>query len=670
MMIFSKPGMLWGLALLIIPILIHLFTFRRHQTLYFSNTANLLNLVEKRRHRKELKHWLLLAFRMLGIAALVLAFARPMLPANPNDATLNERIAIFIDNSYSMDVPMDGVRALDIAKQRASSLIQAYPAGTSFRIVTRNLMADERRYVDASSALRVVETIDFSMAPTSDEEVFAFLKNSNLEELPSYYWLGDLQTVQGATGLYPELGAPLRVWPVVHELADNLSLDTAYAGATQAIDDSTFRSSLRVQVRNESKDQSVQSSIQLYLNGLIVSQRDIALEGGALEWYDIPFQFKRNQVFSGRIHVDDAGLDFDDDLFFASNGYRSPRVLIVGRALDALEVGLDAAGAEWTHRDLTALNYGELDGFDAVILNELDQVPSGFVGTLVRFWEAGHPIVLVPSTSADLPSYKILTDALHLPYLEGEPTDSGIRVDRIHSESRFFSGVFDELPKRTAWPLWGRSIRMVSQRSTEGRGLIFDRSNAPIFWMNDLRSAPAYLLSSAWSSGDLFGHGMFPAMLYQLCNYRPHQPRLFHFAHPSDVLSWERERVSEQPLALYKNSNSYLPNQRMDFNKTLLEWPYHWLKPGIYKVVDGADTTGLVAVNNWRGERAVPFESPEQFEKRISPNGFIEFAPNSQQLQAGMDSLDRERRSLWWWFVTIAGISLLLEMIIAKAYKP
>jgi len=670
MMIFSKPGMLWGLVLLIIPILIHLFTSRRHQTLYFSNTANLLNLVEKRRHRKELKHWLLLALRMLGIAALVLAFARPMLPADPNDAVPKERIALFIDNSYSMDVDVGGVRALEIAKQRAHSLIKAHPAGSSFRIVTRNLAGEERRYVDAPSALRLVEAIDFSMAPTSDQEVFAFLKKDGSDQAPSYYWLGDLQPVQGNSGPYPELGAPVHVWPVANELADNLSLDTAYAGAMQAIDDSTFRSSLRVRVRNESRDQSVQTSIQLYLNGFIASQRDIALDGGASEWYELPFQFKRNEAYQGRIHVDDAGLDFDDDLFFASNGYRSPRVLMVGRELDALKVGLEAAGAEWTHRDLTGLNYGELEGYDAVILNELEAVPSGLVGSLVRFWELGHPVVVVPHTSSDLSSYKALTDALHLPSLQGETTDTAVRMDRLLSESPFFSGVFDELPQRTAWPLWGRSMQMVSQRSTEGRGLVFDLAGTPILWMNDLRSAPAYLLNGTWSSGDLFGHGMFPALLYQLCNYRPYQPRLFHFAHPSDVLSWEREQASEQPLALHRNASSYLPNQRMDFNKTRMEWPYHWLKPGIYQVVEGTDSTGIVAVNIWRGEQAIPFESLEQFEERISPIAVLEFNPNTERLQAGMDGFNRDRRSLWWWFVTIAGISLLLEMIIAKAYKP
>jgi len=39
-------------------------------------------------------------------------------------------------------------------------------------------------------------------------------------------------------------------------------------------------------------------------------------------------------------------------------------------------------------------------------------------------------------------------------------------------------------------------------------------------------------------------------------------------------------------------------------------------------------------------------------------------------LTQGLDALDATTKPLWWWLVGIAGISLLLEMLIAKYYKP
>ena len=41
---FLYPNMLWGLFALLIPILIHLFNFRRHKLVYFSNTAVLRSI--------------------------------------------------------------------------------------------------------------------------------------------------------------------------------------------------------------------------------------------------------------------------------------------------------------------------------------------------------------------------------------------------------------------------------------------------------------------------------------------------------------------------------------------------------------------------------------------------------------------------------------------------
>ena len=74
---FLYPNMFYALFALIIPVVIHLFNFRRHKTVYFSNTAVLRTIERETSKTKKLKHLMVLIARMLFIAALVTAFAFP-----------------------------------------------------------------------------------------------------------------------------------------------------------------------------------------------------------------------------------------------------------------------------------------------------------------------------------------------------------------------------------------------------------------------------------------------------------------------------------------------------------------------------------------------------------------------------------------------------------------
>ena len=74
-MAFSNPLLLIGLAAILVPIIIHLFNFRRYKTIYFSNVKMLEEIKKKTKREQTLQQLIVLALRVLGIAALALAFA-------------------------------------------------------------------------------------------------------------------------------------------------------------------------------------------------------------------------------------------------------------------------------------------------------------------------------------------------------------------------------------------------------------------------------------------------------------------------------------------------------------------------------------------------------------------------------------------------------------------
>ncbi len=74
---FKHPELLWGLLLLLIPILIHLFQLRRFKKTPFTNVKFLKKVISESRRSSTLKKWLLLFTRLMIIAGLVIAFAQP-----------------------------------------------------------------------------------------------------------------------------------------------------------------------------------------------------------------------------------------------------------------------------------------------------------------------------------------------------------------------------------------------------------------------------------------------------------------------------------------------------------------------------------------------------------------------------------------------------------------
>ncbi|HEK21521.1 MAG TPA: hypothetical protein ENO28_13840, partial [Bacteroidetes bacterium] len=100
---FLYPTFLWSLSALAIPVIIHLFSFRRYKKVYFTNVQFLQEVELQQSGRRNLRERLILISRLLMICFLVLAFAQPYIPGkDAPTAGKQQVISIFVDNSYSM----------------------------------------------------------------------------------------------------------------------------------------------------------------------------------------------------------------------------------------------------------------------------------------------------------------------------------------------------------------------------------------------------------------------------------------------------------------------------------------------------------------------------------------------------------------------------------------
>jgi len=132
---FLYPGFLFALIAVAIPVIIHLFNFRKFKKVYFSNVQLLKEVEQQNSSREKIKNLLILLSRILAIIFLVLAFAQPYIPQNnQKNSGLSNSVSIYIDNSYSMEAVNKDGNLLDEAKRRAKELIKGFGLNDRFQL--------------------------------------------------------------------------------------------------------------------------------------------------------------------------------------------------------------------------------------------------------------------------------------------------------------------------------------------------------------------------------------------------------------------------------------------------------------------------------------------------------------------------------------------------------
>ena len=160
---FFFPGFLFALLAVAIPVLIHLFNFRRFKKVYFSNVRFLREIELQTSSKQKLKNLLILAARILTIIFLVLAFAKPYIPSGEETTSYARQVvSIFIDNSYSMETVNREGHLLDEAKRRAKEIASAYSRNDKFQLLTNNFEGSHQRLLSYEDFLLAVDEVRIS----------------------------------------------------------------------------------------------------------------------------------------------------------------------------------------------------------------------------------------------------------------------------------------------------------------------------------------------------------------------------------------------------------------------------------------------------------------------------------------------------------------------------
>ena len=109
-MTFLQPFILWGLPLVLLPVIIHLINRMRHRPRQWAAMQFLLAATRSSTSHSKIKNWLILAMRILAVLTLLLFLSRPLVGGwlGWAMAAAPDAILLLVDRSASMESRVAG----------------------------------------------------------------------------------------------------------------------------------------------------------------------------------------------------------------------------------------------------------------------------------------------------------------------------------------------------------------------------------------------------------------------------------------------------------------------------------------------------------------------------------------------------------------------------------
>ena len=230
---FLHAAALWGLALVAVPIIIHLITRRRALRKPFAAIRFVLLSHRVVRRRLRLKRILILLARILAVVMLALIVAHPTMPLGGRELHMGDAprsLVIIVDNSMSMVAGPSAKKALDTAISLATSIAGSMGAGQEAAVLTTNPNAENTSSpltAEPDALERAIKKIkpSYVYRPITESisEATAVLESAH-HELRQILLITDLQRAPWAQGAAAPAG---NTRLIVLDAGGNADLDNA-----------------------------------------------------------------------------------------------------------------------------------------------------------------------------------------------------------------------------------------------------------------------------------------------------------------------------------------------------------------------------------------------------------------------------------------------------------
>jgi len=638
---FRHPELLWALLLLLIPIFIHLFQLRRFKKTPFTNVALLQKVVSSSRRSNTIKKWLLLFARMSLLAAIVVAFAQPFLAEK--SALKKKETTIYVDDSFSMQAKSGNSTLLQNAIQE---LIQAAPETGHF-----NLFTNEREFrnITIKDIQNELLSLSHSSKQLSFDEIelkgktFFSSQNDTRKEL---ILISDFQRRIGAVQVDSITNSENHLVQMVSDGMQNISLDTVYINQENL-------ENIEIEVLISGTSESGNIPVSLFNGELLIAKT--AAETDEKNKGVVNFSIPNKDVIDGRVEVSDTGLSYDNVLHFNINKKEKIKILSIGNGdTKFLERIFTDEEFEFTSNSINSLNYSDIESRNLIILNELTSIPASLQTSLKSFKSNGGSLVVIPSVDIDFTSYnQFLVGLSNTSFVQNVNYER--KITNIDFSHPLYRNVFEKKVSNFQYPMVKKFKRI---KTTASSILSFQDKDPFLVGTNGV-----YIFTASISNenSNFKNSPLIVPTLYNVGIKSLETPKLYSLVGSHATVDIPVQLSKDDILIMKKSDYEFIPQQRSYANKVTLRFTENPKEDGIYSISDKQKTYQNLSFNHPRDESDLSYIDLST----------IESTSKSSTIKDLFDALQKDSSitELWKWFVILALLFLMIEILIQKFLK-
>ncbi|CAD5251404.1 MULTISPECIES: VWA domain-containing protein [unclassified Imperialibacter] len=657
---FLFPQFLWALLALSIPILIHLFNFRRAKKIYFSNVNMLRHVKQTSSSKLKLKHWLVLFSRLATVFFLVMAFAQPFMPSN-DGKQLSGDVVLYLDNSQSMS-NLTGTEApgLDVSIGMISEVLKAYPRETRFQLITNDFAPFSNHAKSKVDVEELLTELSYSSIVRSPDEIVGRMELGATEK--DIYWISDFAYSPEQPVSDGDSVNNFKLVAIAFPVSANIFIDTVYLESPFLIEGQT--NTLFVSLRNTGEEIKTDMPVKFFVNDI---------QAGALTTDLVPngqttLSFELNMALEefNRCHlsIDDFPILFDNEFYLTLN--QSPRVRIMEIRGRTASSAIGRVFANELLFDLQSFNagnidYGSFEDAELLVINEVDQLNSGLEAFIKSSLDNGRTVLIIPSSQSFDGGWTNIYSALR------QSVQTNLQeIAQPDLNNPFFKNIFEasadkmEMPAAAMQMSWGNN----------GDHLLKYRSGAPYLTRTNASSGVLYLLAAslAPTSSTFSNNALFVPIMYKMAiGARSTKGRLYYTL-DEILLTVNGSEVTDTDLyKLSGNGQEIVPGQQSVGANVRLELPRFMMQAGYYDVKFRDELVDALAFNLEKGEsqlKPLPEESVLELFNTVEKKEIINVL-SPEDLEKNLNERFNGKE-LWKYALILALAFLLIEVLLLR----